>query len=41
VFLVAGTHDEPANRLTETVVAVHKVGGVAAAAPDATDGSAA
>jgi NADH-quinone oxidoreductase subunit G len=28
VFLVAGTHDEPANRLTEPVVAVHKVGGL-------------
>ena len=41
VFLVAGTHDEPANLLTEPVVAVHKVGGLAAAAPDATDGSAA
>jgi hypothetical protein len=36
VFLVAGTHDEPANLLTGTVVAVHKVGGLATAAPDAT-----
>jgi hypothetical protein len=35
VFLVAGTHEEPANLLTEAVVAVQKVGGLATTAPDA------
>ena len=29
VFLVAGTHEEPANVLTEPLVAVHRVGGAA------------
>jgi hypothetical protein len=33
VFLVEGTHDEPANKLTHPVVAVRRVGGAPERSP--------